>query len=180
VESACTVSADESPAIEREDNRHRDGIEIVTRRHPLFRRTVFARRSGLAALSLVAGCLSSTAPQPSQIQLNGSWTYTAIQTQPVRENLTGTLTVSRESGSTFQGRLDVVSVNEQTGQNVVLGGLVSGSQAASDVIDFDADLETVRRHVGQIVADTITGSWIGATPDGTVSSGTFRAERERQ
>lgn len=149
-------------------------------RNPLFGSSVSARIISIATLSLAAGCLSSTAPQPSQIQLNGAWTYTAIQTQPVRENLSGTLTVSRESGSTFQGRLDVVSINEQTGQNVVLGGLVSGSQAATDVIDFDADLETVRRHVGQIVADTITGSWIGATPDGTVSSGTFRAEREKQ
>ena len=112
--------------------------------------------------------------------MNGAWAYTAVQTQPVRETLSGTLTVSRESGSSFQGRLDVVATNEQTGQNVVLGGLVSGSQTATDVIDFDADLETVRRHVGQIVADTITGTWIGATPDGTVSSGTFRAERENQ
>jgi hypothetical protein len=152
----------------------------MIRRDFILRRGVFARVVSTTALLLSAGCLSSTSPQPSEIQLNGAWTYTAIQTQPVRENLTGTLTVSRESGSTFQGRLDVVSVNEQTGQNVVLGGLVSGSQTATDVIDFDADLETVRRHVGQIVADTITGSWIGATPDGTVSSGTFRAERERQ
>jgi hypothetical protein len=138
----------------------------------------FARIAGVIPVLLASGCLSSTAPRPSEIQLNGAWAYTAIQTQPVRENLSGTLTVSRESGATFQGRLDVVATNEQTGENVVLGGLVSGSQAATDVIDFDADLETVRRHVGQIVADTITGTWIGATPDGTVSSGTFRAERE--
>jgi hypothetical protein len=149
------------------------------RRNPLVTRNVFARFASFTALSLSIGCLSSTSPRPSDIQLNGAWTYTAIQTQPVRENLSGTLTISRESGSTFQGRLDVVSINEQTGQNLVLGGLVSGSQAGTDVIDFDADLETVRRHVGQIVADTITGSWIGATPDGTVSSGTFRAEREQ-
>ena len=132
----------------------------------------------IAAVLSATGCLSSTSPQPSEIQLNGTWHYTGVQTQPLRENLTGTLTISRESGSSFQGRLDVVAANEQTGQSTVLGGLVSGSQSTSDVIDFDADLETVRRHVGQIVADTIMGSWIGATPDGTMSSGTFRAERE--
>jgi hypothetical protein len=152
----------------------------MMRRNPLLSRSVFTRVASMLALSLATGCLSSTSPQPSQIQMNGAWAYTAIQTQPVRENLSGTLTVSRESGSSFQGRLDVVATNEQTGQNVVLGGLVSGSLTATDVIDFDADLETVRRHVGQIVADTITGSWIGATPDGTMSSGTFRAEREKQ
>jgi hypothetical protein len=48
------------------------------------------------------------------------------------------------------------------------------------VIDFDADLETVRRHVGQIVADTITGTWIGSASNGNMSSGTFRVERETQ
>jgi hypothetical protein len=113
------------------------------------------------------------------LQLNGSWNYTGIQTGPVRETLTGTLTISRESGNSFQGRLDVVGVNAQSGQSRVLGGLVSGSESATQVVDFDADLEsTPRRHVGQIVADTITGTWIGSSSDGTMSSGTFRVERE--
>jgi hypothetical protein len=95
----------------------------------------------------------------------------------VRAALTGTLTISRESGTSFQGRLDLISANQQTGQSSVLGGLVSGSASGTDVIDFDADLDVVRRHVGQIVADTITGTWIGSAPDGTMSSGTFRVER---
>ena len=127
---------------------------------------------------MLSACLRSTEPQPSVLGLNGSWNYTAVQTGPVRETLSGTLTISRESGTSFQGRLDLVAVNEQTGQSSVLGGLVSGSESGSDVIDFDADLETTRRHVGQIVADTITGTWIGSAPDGTMSSGTFRVERE--
>jgi len=128
--------------------------------------------------TLLSACLRSTEPQPSVLQLNGSWNYTGVQTGPVRETLTGTLTISRESGSSFQGRLDLVGVNEQTGQSRVLGGLVSGSESGTDVIDFDADLEATRRHVGQIVADTITGTWIGSSPDGAMSSGTFRVERE--
>lgn len=127
--------------------------------------------------ALVSGCLKSTEPQPSTLQLNGSWNYTGVQTGPVRETLSGTLTVSRESGSSFQGRLDLVAVNSQTGQSQVLAGLVSGSQS-SDVIDFDADVESnPRRHVGQIVADTISGTWVGSASDGTMTSGTFRAER---
>lgn len=133
---------------------------------------LFAASVGLSA------CLRSTDPQPSVLGLNGSWSYTGVQTGPVRETLSGTLTISRESGTSFQGRLDLVGVNEQTGQSRVLGGLVSGSESGTDVIDFDADLETTRRHVGQIVADTITGTWIGSSPGGTMSSGTFRVERE--
>jgi hypothetical protein len=134
--------------------------------------------AAMAATLLASACLSSTSPAPSTIHLAGSWTYSGLQTQPVREALTGTLLVSSESGSSFQGRLDVVAANEQTGASTTLGGLVSGAQTGTSVIDFDANLETVRRHVGEIVADTITGTWIGATQDGTMSSGTFRAERQ--
>jgi hypothetical protein len=128
---------------------------------------------------LLSACLKSTAPQDSLVQLSGSWNYTGVQTGPVQETLSGTLTISRESGASFQGRLDLVGVNSQSGQARVLGGLVSGSESATDIIDFDADLESSpRRHVGHIVADTVTGTWIGSSPDGTMSSGTFRVERE--
>ena len=112
------------------------------------------------------------------LQLSGAWKYTGVQTAPVRASLSGTLTISRESGTSFQGRLDLTSADQQTGVPTVLAGLVSGSASGTDVIDFDADMDPVRRHVGQIVADTITGTWIGSAPDGTMSSGTFRVERE--
>ena len=135
----------------------------------------------LVGAALVSGCLKSTEPQPSTLQLDGSWNYAGIQTGPVRETLTGTLSISRESGISFQGRLDLVAVNSQTGQSRVLGGLVSGSESGGDVIDFDADVETnPRRHVGQIVADTISGTWVGSATDGTMTSGTFRVERVSQ
>ena len=128
---------------------------------------------------MLSGCLKSTEPQPSLLALNGSWNYTGVQTSPVQETLTGTLTISRESGTSFQGELYLVGVNSQTGQNRVLSGLVSGSATETDVVDFDAHLEaTARRHVGQIVADTMTGTWVGAAADGSIVSGSFRVERE--
>ena len=142
-------------------------------------RDLFSGLWMLALSGMLTGCLKSTEPQPSLLQLNGTWNYTGVQTGPAQETLTGTLTISRESGTSFQGRLDLVGVNSQTGQSRVLGGLVSGSESATDVIDFDADLDAApRRHVGQIVADTITGTWVGPGSDGTMSSGTFRVERE--
>jgi hypothetical protein len=144
-----------------------------------------SRRSGAAVFALVgvlllSACLKSTEPQPSLLQLNGSWNYTGIQTVPVRETLTGTLIISRESGTSFQGQLNLVGTNSQTQQQRTLSGSVSGSESGTDVIDFDANLavETIpRRHVGQIVADTITGTWVSSA-DGAMSSGTFRVERE--
>lgn len=133
--------------------------------------------AGLVAVSLISACLRSTGPQASLIQLAGTWNYTGVQTSPVRETLSGTLNITSESGTSFQGRVDLVGIN-QANQSRVLGGLVSGAELGTDIIDFDAGVETTpRRHVGQIVADTISGTWIGSAPDGTKSSGTFRVER---
>lgn len=139
------------------------------------------KRLLLVAISLAsAACLKSTEPQPSLLQLNGTWNYVGVQTSPTRENLSGTLTISRESGTSFQGRLDLVATSTQSGQSIVLGGLVSGAESDGSVIDFDADLEsTPRRHVGQVVADTISGTWVGTSSGGVVATGTFRVERRR-
>jgi hypothetical protein len=139
------------------------------------------RGFALACAVFLSACLKSTEPQPSLLQLNGSWNYTGVQFAPVPETLTGTLIISRESGTSFQGQLNLVGLNSQTQQQRLLNGVVSGAETGTDVIDFDADLlqeATPRRHVGQIVADTITGTWVGSSSDGTMSSGTFRVERE--
>ena len=134
---------------------------------------------GLICIFATSACLKSTEPQPSLLQLNGTWNYTGVQTSPTRESLSGTLSISRESGTSFQGHLQVTATNAQTGQSVLLDGLVSGAESGSNVIDFDADLEaTPRRHVGQIIADTISGTWVGSSSNGAVSSGTFRVERQ--
>lgn len=138
----------------------------------------------VASLSLItivvaAGCLRSTEAEPGLLQLTGDWSYTGVQTGAVRENLVGQLRILSETGSTFQGRLDIVGTNE-AGDSRVMTGSVSGS-GESGVVDFDAHVEAAaRRHVGQVVADTITGTWVGSAPGGTVVSGTFRAERESQ
>jgi hypothetical protein len=126
------------------------------------------------------GCLSSTDPQPSSLQLTGDWVYTGVQTGAVRETLTGQLRVLGESGNSFQGRLDIVGVNEATGESRVMGGPLSGI-AEGNVVDFDANVEaTARRHVGQLVDNTITGTWVASSAGGAMSSGTFRAERGAQ
>jgi len=131
----------------------------------------------LITLSIAAACLRSTEPEPGRLQLTGDWNYTGVQTGAIRENLVGQLRILSESGTTFQGRLDIVGTNE-AGDSRVMTGVVSGSGNV-DVVDFDAHVGAdARRHVGQVVADTITGTWVSSSPGGTLSSGTFRAERE--
>ena len=137
---------------------------------------MFLRAACVSAVVIVSGCLSSTASEPTRTQLTGDWDYTGVQTGAVRENLAGQLRILSESGTSFQGRLEIVGTND-SGQSRVLTGVVSGT-GESDVVDFDAHVEAgARRHVGQVVADTITGTWVGSAPGGSVSSGTFRAQR---
>lgn len=125
---------------------------------------------------LLSACLKSTEPQASLLDLNGAWHYTGDQQGAVRETLVGTLTISRESGTSFQGNLVLQALNGQTGLTRTLSGVVSGSESGTN-IDFDADIESItRRHVGTIVADTIDGTWI-SPPDGALF-GTFRVVRE--
>ncbi len=130
----------------------------------------------VATCLLAFGCLRSTEAQPSLLQLIGIWNYTGVQTGPVPETLSGTLMISLESGTSFQGQIALFGVTQNGSRS--LNGSVSGSESGSGVVDFDANLDMQRRHVGQIVADTITGTWVGSSAGGTVSSGTFRIERE--
>ncbi len=126
---------------------------------------------------LLSACLKSTEPQASLLDLSGTWHYTGVQTSGIHEALDGKLTITRESGMSFHGLLILQAVNQQTGLPRQLTGVVSGSESGIDVIDFDADIESItRRHVGTIVADTIAGNWISPT-DPTIA-GTFRVVRE--
>lgn len=132
-----------------------------------------------AGAALVSACLKSTEPQASLIDLMGTWKYTGVQTGPFREDLIGTLTVTSESGTSFQGQLNLFGQNPQTGETRPLNGPVSGSAVGIDVIDLDADIEaSLRRHVGRIVVDTITGTWAVPPSGGPMVSGTFKLERE--
>lgn len=132
----------------------------------------------LGIVILLGGCLSSTDIKPPVLGLAGDWSYTGLQTGPVREILSGDLRINGESGTSFQGTLSLEGVNEATGESRMMSGSVSGS-GEGRVIDFDANVEsTGRRHVGQILADTITGTWVGSTSGGIITSGTFRAERQ--
>ena len=58
-------------------------------RHSLSRRAPRFALLAVAGSVLMAGCLKSTEPQPSSLQLAGTWSYTGEQTSPVRETLTG-------------------------------------------------------------------------------------------
>jgi hypothetical protein len=146
----------------------------------LLRRALSRAVFAAAATIVATGCLQSTDPQPVTIPMTGTWRYTGTQTGAIRETLVGTLVIGRQSGSAFQGSLDIVGTNQLTGEQRTLNGTLSGVVPSADAVDFDASVElTPRRHVGRLLGDTITGTWVGTSSGGETVSGIFRAERSR-
>ena len=131
-----------------------------------------------AALS---GCTASTDPGRPGVPVVGSWRFTGRQLSPADGELSGTLSVSSQSGATIAGSLDVVETDGRGGQRRSAGPFV-GRTLDSTTVDFDVTLSgATRRHVGQVARDSMTGTWIeqsllGGAP---TASGSFVAVRVR-
>jgi hypothetical protein len=68
-----------------------------------------------------------------------------------------------------------ILLNQMTDLRVV------AAASSGDTIDFDVFLEQQpRRHVGQLVGETISGTWLRLAGDGASVSGTFTAHRLSQ
>lgn len=137
----------------------------------------------LLALTLLplAGCLQPTDTGISSVSLTGRWQYSAVQTGASGGTANGTLVIGEQSGASFQGSLEITSTSAETGEIRSSAGTVSGSAPAIGAIDFDVFLEQQpRRHVGQLVGETISGTWLRLSGDGVSVSGTFSAHRLTQ
>lgn len=132
---------------------------------------------GVAAAAFL-GCLfacGSPVEGEAAPDVRGTWSYSATQVSPEAE-LTGTLTVTRQRGVTFEAQLEAQERDAQ-GNVSTRSGIVSGRTLGEDGIDFDAFLDFgPRRHVGRLRGDSITGTW--AEFDGRSLTGTFTARRE--
>jgi hypothetical protein len=120
-----------------------------------------ARRTSqyFLALALLGGCASVTDASPTSVSLRGAWHYTAAQTTGTRVTYDGTLTITQQDGRVFSGGLDAQAVTAQ-GNVVRVNGVASGRIVSDGTVDFDLQFpDDTRRHVGNIVADTIRGSW---------------------
>jgi hypothetical protein len=125
----------------------------------------------------LGGCRSATDGGATPVNVVGTWTYSAIQTSPASAVLSGTLTISRQSGRDFNGTLQVTQTDGQGGSPQNLAGVVSGRALDSVTIDFDAFLSlTGRRHVGTLRGDSVFGDWI-ESPGLAQQQGTFAGRR---
>lgn len=134
-----------------------------------------ARGCVLLIAVAVAACRSPTAGGPAPVTLLGQWDYAATQTTPDQATLSGTLTISQQSGSAFQGSLDVTQRDAQ-GNLTRLSGVVSGAVLDTASAMFDAFFAaTGRHHLGAIVRDSIRGTWVEQTSGSVTSAGAFTA-----
>jgi hypothetical protein len=130
-----------------------------------------------ACLALVAaGACASPVDQGVQgADVRGTWSYSATQAAPAAQ-LTGTLTVVRQEGSTFDAELEVQERDPQ-GNVRNWSAVVAGRTVGTDVVDFDVFVDAfARRHVGRVAGDSIIGTW--AQLDDVPRSGTFRSRRQ--
>lgn len=133
------------------------------------------RPSLLVACALaVAGCGSDAIECGTPPDLTGNWEYSATQSNPAA-SITGTLTISDGGSCGIEGNVSV-TIDDGDGSPTMDEGGVSGLFLTSSAVDFTADLSGARRHLGSVVADTISGHWSQPT-GGAPLTGTFRAVR---
>jgi hypothetical protein len=134
----------------------------------------------LLAVPALGACTGSTDLGKAGVPVIGSWSYSAQQVSPAPATLSGSLSVSDQTGAQISGALDVVEVDTR-GQQRRLAGPFAGLTVDSTTLDFEVVLGAVsRRHVGRVKGDSLTGTWVESTGDGApTASGTFRSARGR-
>jgi hypothetical protein len=140
---------------------------------------VSARRLNLvAATALVAGaCASPTASCDAAGAVTGHWSYAATQETPVHGTLTGSLVISSQTCTDFQGALDVIE-RLTTGESRRIAGPVSGSLVDTDVARFEVTLGGVgREHLVRLHGDSMSGSWV-ETGGSLQGNGRFGGRRQ--
>jgi hypothetical protein len=135
------------------------------------------RLAALAAVLLTLSVSGCSTPSEPAVSVQEAWRYRGTQRLPVVLQLEGTLLITERSGTLFEGSLDLFRT-DGAGQVERVSGAVRGRQEGSRV-DFEAVLDgAVVRHVGQLAADTIAGSWLDDVALGaSLVSGAFVLRR---
>ena len=126
----------------------------------------------LAGCAALTACISPTESCGRTRSLQGSWSYTAVQENPVRATISGTLVVAEQSCSDFSGTIDVVEVTS-VGERRRLAGPVTGVLLDSTSARFSATLGSGdREHLARFAGDSVRGTWVEAA-SGSASAGSF-------
>ncbi|HEY5085854.1 MAG TPA: hypothetical protein VII66_00720 [Gemmatimonadaceae bacterium] len=124
---------------------------------------------------MAAACSIGTETGPSPVNISGAWRYTALQQAPTQSSISGTLTVTDQAGTTFDGSFDAIEVLPDGSSRRLLGP-VHGQTLDASTLDFDVMLDVSRRHVAVIRGDTAAGNWL-AESSSVTAAGSFQMVR---
>lgn len=123
--------------------------------------------------TLLTACGDAPLECGAPASIAGAWSYEATQTAPSAATLSGTLTLTRPGtcavGGTVAGTIDTGD-----GSPEMFDAGVSGVFLDETTVDLSIGIDGERRHIGEVVADTISGTWADGSSGAT---GIFRAER---
>jgi hypothetical protein len=127
----------------------------------------------LLLVCALCACESPTGDDGSAVDVQGDWLYTATQVTP-QLNLEGVFGITEQDGASFSGTAAFTEIDAQ-GTRRTRAGAINGRVVGGDVVDMDVYVDAeIRRHVGRVAADSMTGSW---SISGTSLNGTFRTRR---
>lgn len=129
--------------------------------------------SVLLLCPLLSGCADDPLECGAPEDISGAWSYAATQTSPSAATLTGTLTLTRPGTCTIGGTA-AGTIDTGDGSPEMFGVSVSGVFLDETTVDLSIEIDGERRHIGDAVADTISGTWADGSSGAT---GSFRAER---
>lgn len=129
-------------------------------------------------LPAFAACSSPTASCAGGDGLAGRWEYHATQDAPIPGGtLNGSLVITAQGCTDFQGALDVVEVLA-TGETRRIAGPVSGTLLDATVARFEVTLAgTTREHLARLRGDSLGGSWVESS-GALQGSGSFGGRRQ--
>ena len=131
--------------------------------------------AGLAATTTL-GCSTPSGVCESVGSIDGQWTYEATQDSPVPATMRGSMVITSQACSDFQGSLDAVEILA-TGESRRVTGFVSGTMLDSSLFRFEAVIAgDAREHLARIRSDSIAGDWV-QSENGVARSGHFGGKR---
>ncbi len=137
-----------------------------------------SRLYGLVAM-VVAGCTSSTSPSRIALDIAGTWQYVGHEASPTPATIDGHVAFTVDSTGTFTGDF-AATVTVAGDPGTTLEGPLTGQSLDRQSLSWDVALspQVVRRHVGTVAGDSMTGSWVDETGSGPGASGDFTAVRQ--
>ena len=127
---------------------------------------------------LLSACNSPTGRGPEVIPwLQGSWEYTATQTDPSLR-MSGTLTIGQQAGDSISGSIEYTEVDAQ-GNSRTRVNLFTGRVRSARDITIDAYVGSrIRTHSGMLAGDSIAGSFEQQVNENLSYNGSFFARRQ--